>query len=202
HAKIRRSDTTGIREVNWKSGATFNQGIFIDIYPMDVLPETEKEQDAFFKEVLSRHVKIKISEYWYKEADHPGLPLTVKHALFTLLRTAIGKKEYSRRYDALCTKYNQTDSPWLTQISEDVSLKHRFKREWFTSYEEVPFDRTTISVPKGAVEMLDAHYGNWRVPLHDGAMHGEVFYDLERPYTEYLGRYKECHGDKDELYVL
>ena len=47
HAQLRNSRTTGILKSEMGTGCKFNQGIFIDIFPFDAVPEDEKEKKRF-----------------------------------------------------------------------------------------------------------------------------------------------------------
>ena len=38
-SKIRYSNSTAIRKTDWQLGATFNQGIFVDVVPFDNIPD-------------------------------------------------------------------------------------------------------------------------------------------------------------------
>ena len=58
HAQLRNSQTTGILRSETKGIHSFNQGIFIDIFPLDAVPDNEE----LFEE------KIKKREYYLQKA--------------------------------------------------------------------------------------------------------------------------------------
>ena len=51
HAKIRRSDTTAILEKDLEANWDFNQGIFLDIFPLDRVPEDKGKREIFLYEL-------------------------------------------------------------------------------------------------------------------------------------------------------
>ena len=126
HAQIRNSKTCGCNEEDKKAG--YNCGIFIDIFPLDGMPKTEK------KEKLGQ----KIQFYWtvlytwyrfdyYENATFLG---KVLHGIGTILHVPMRKayKGYENCVPASKAKIrNMSAILYLSAIWK----KTTWKREWF-----------------------------------------------------------------------
>ena len=44
----------------------------------------------------------------------------------------------------------------------------------------------TLPVPAGYDEMLTKFYGEWRIPSISKAGHGNIIFDVNKPYTEFF----------------
>ena len=60
-----------------------------------------------------------------------------------------------------------------------------WKTELYNSYIDLPIENTTIRVPTEYEKILDKQYGNWRIPIENGARHEMVAIDTETPWKEY-----------------
>ena len=63
HAQLRNSNTTGVLVEEIEKNVPFNQGIFIDIFPLDYYPEDEEEQKRIDQCVHSMNRRI--SDFYY-----------------------------------------------------------------------------------------------------------------------------------------
>lgn len=57
--------------------------------------------------------------------------------------------------------------------------------EWYSSYVDLPFENTTIKCPVEYEKVLEKQYGNWRVPVKNGARHDFAAIDPETPWKDY-----------------
>ena len=51
HGQLRNSETTGMLTWEFERGMSFNQGIFMDIFPLDAIPDDMEERRRFGKEI-------------------------------------------------------------------------------------------------------------------------------------------------------
>jgi hypothetical protein len=64
-----------------------------------------------------------------------------------------------------------------------------WRREWVEQVEYVPFEMLVVPVPIGYDDCLKSGFGDdWRTPKQVSNLHGDVFFDVDKPYTEYLSR--------------
>ena len=59
-----------------------------------------------------------------------------------------------------------------------------WRREWYEETIELPFEDTTIQVPKMYAEVLTKQYGDWRTPIYNASMHEMYIFDVKTPYEQ------------------
>lgn len=192
-AKLRNSETTAILTFEKPSRYRYNQGIFLDIFPLDNFPDAPEEQKAFMEQI--RYYKRK-SQSWARMFDgrrvyfgrkvlYAALPLVyIARAVIRLLRIP---NLPCRKLEALSQKYNGTDTRCVAMLG--LAEDSAFPREWLEDTVELPFEFLQVPAPVGYKEMLTAIYGRWETPVRGAAgqcAHDGMIFDTERPYTEYL----------------
>ncbi len=181
HAQLRHSGTTGIL-LSEKGHYTFNQGIFLDIFPLDEVPDDPALKAKQQKEV-GLWVKLLAATVRYPGSVKKNLVKTLIHyALFWVpYRWAYRKMEQA------CTKYNGTGCSRVALISFAHHLEQWvLPKRCFDKAQEMPFEYTTITVPEGYDEVLTTAYGDYMVMRQDPTYHAGVLFDTERSYADYL----------------
>lgn len=197
HIKIRKSDTTAIRKANWVTNEKFNQGIFLDIFPLDNVPDNKNQCKKFLKSVKSSMCKQKIVHYWYFEekAKHNiNIKNVLQYIVYATELKIIGYKKFCNYFQDKIKKYqNQTNTVGL--ICEDVNPKDIWPLGDFKEVIKVPFEDTFINIPQNYDDILSTRFGNWKQPSQIGSSHGDVFYDVNKSYIEYLGKSNEYNKE-------
>ena len=191
HAQLRNSLTTGILTVEKGLGRQFNQGIFIDIFVTDYIPDDPTERETFFdtaRELLykaQRH-EIKIRRYDPNESSKIQL-----YHKFTRLINA-GKKDMPNEYyhefeDYIIKNCAKPTKEHVKIVFNLAPTRKPFMTEWYKDVVEVPFETIKVPVPKMYDKALINFYGeNWSVPILQTTAHGGMIIDTRKPYTEYL----------------
>lgn len=130
--RIRDSSSTGILREDFNRNC--NNGIFIEIYPFDNVPDNYLARKLQF--TLSYVLYHGMHAYYYGSSS-------VKQFFGKILVIIIG---YERTYD-IWQKNNQKFNNLDCQYVDTVSLPyyyrkgiHRFKKEWINNYCKVPFE--------------------------------------------------------------
>lgn len=188
-ARLRRSDTTGctLWEYNNVYNNSCNRGIFIDIFPLFNLPNSDEEWVIY---------KNKIVDIWKAIRGFIAVDGS-KHCCYTYDSDYNNYIDVFLKYNKLYnieqlrTLYLKTCGIIKDRTSEvglsSFRLNHSryiFKREWFEETINLPFENTTIRCPKQYDEVLTKEYGDWRTPIKDGAQHEMYLIDFEKPYYE------------------
>jgi lipopolysaccharide cholinephosphotransferase len=179
--KIRNSTTTGISKIT--NHRRFNQGLFLDIFPMDYFSldtmeenrskiyECAKKCGAYMREgskhLNERQKKDAITYY----SDNPMREWN------TLQRIASNVDNKGSEYigNAVFTGYSLDKVVYPASGFDDI-ISH-------------PFEGIEVPVPCGWEDQLRIQFGNYLEypPLKDrGVRHSDVIFDADRPYTDYL----------------
>lgn len=184
HAQFRRSDTAAIRPSDCFQ--PFNQGIFIDIFPLDAAPDD--------KQLVHEHRKrcLKILKFLKAKNTH-----CLSSGRLTLIFRKLKARHDVRKYgwttiyqqaeDEMRTlaKYPHTKVGELTSLGEDIL----WDKSIFDETVMLPFEDLMVPAPKDYDAFLRQSFGdNYMTPVIAPSMHGAVVFDTERSYREILPR--------------
>ncbi len=181
HAQIRHSNTAAILKGEGRA-FPFNQGIFIDIFPVDAVPDDprqkQKQQHAirFWERLLNAGVR-------YPANPRKNLVKNAVHAAVSL----IPYRWVFRRMERAARRYNGTATErigMLTFMPQNERLQ--FRAADFDTVQTVPFEHLTIDIPAGYDRVLRDQYGDYTVPVQGGSYHGNVTFDAKRSYRDYV----------------
>lgn len=180
HAQLRNSLTTGILASEAKDGKAryqFNQGIFLDVFILDEVPDDEAEL-ALFRAELEHQITVLLDfkEYYWASNASPWVRLAQKQAY--------------EEFESIVTRYNGTGQTCIANIS---LLPHRlvssfFKKEVFEHYASYTFEGFSFPGPKDYDTVLRGFYGDWHKYVIGGDLHGGLIVDTQTPYTAYLDK--------------
>lgn len=194
HAQLRNSLTTGILVSDAPKKRRYNQGIFIDIFPLDNVPDDAalaKRQEERRERSLRFARKVASVSSRYRAGLTTGLKGSMKKAVHYVLAAADPncKLEQSafRRFERICTKYNDTPSEMVSVYALGLKKNLLRRRCWLEEEgTSLPFEFITLPVIKEYKAFLTGRYGDYMKPVMNASIHSGLLFDPERPYTEYL----------------
>ena len=194
HAQLRNSDTTGILKGEIKEKYKFNQGIFIDIFPLDNVPDEDfqrKKQARRIKYYKRKAFLWSILTTRYREEKSLSLIGFTKKIIALFFGKMISKKHLEekayRKFEKECQKYNEKQTRLVSTLSLDADEKIFYKyRKDYIELVDFPFEFIKIPVGKEYDHALHQRYGNYKKIIKGGSCHGGVIFDTEKPYVEYL----------------
>lgn len=191
HAQLRNSMTTGILRAEYEQKKKINQGIFIDIFPLDAVPDDINERQTFYRKAIREREKL----WEYISILYP-LKIHFRKNLFLLCRNTIKHLIISREaasmkvnelYENLQKKiidsYRESNT---VQMSPFCMERFTYNKEDLQETIELPFEMLSIPVPAHYELILNKSYGEWRKYVIGGSLHCGIIFDTETPYTEYL----------------
>lgn len=183
--RLRNGSTAGIPLKDWNRRC--HNGIFIDIFPLDGCPENKLV--GIWQRFLTQIYSAMANTYVY----YPDFESRVlfRKALFLFAKIYCGIFGYA----GLLQKMEQIRSRVPYDTANKVSMITHgsrcmvFPREYFEHAQQLTFEYIKIPVPENYDVILKEHYGNYRElpPKEDRGQHHSIFFDPDKPYTEYIG---------------
>lgn len=190
HAQLRRSDTTGMLRGD-STKYPYNQGIFIDIFPID---NKINDESLFIKQLENaKHYKelaIACRSLRFLSDERP-LSASKKVKRFikkTLLGNLYAANYFARKETYYRTLYNNQETEEVLEYVFAFDRKERYvyQRKWFAQTMYLPFEFLTVPVPIGYEEILTTFYGNWHEFVKGASAHGGVIFNTRMGYKDYI----------------
>ena len=191
-SKLRNSETTAILEYDRHMNFPFNQGVFIDIFPMDNVPADLEERNAYYRSLTlldNKSWQWRNLIHYYSPKRGKGVAKRISYSLKHFYHKYLSNKGYTyymHKHHELVTKYNYEATGWIGESIVSPLGRQLWKSDWVEDTILVPFEMLQVPVPCHYEECLTASYGDWKTPKHVSTLHGDVFFDTEKPYYVYL----------------
>lgn len=185
--RLRNSNTTGIIVEHKESKE--NQGIYMDIFPLDVWPQNVKLQESLIRKVTFYHRMLTYRHYLKIDS--------FKHFVFFVYeKLFFAFSPYEKtllKFNSLCRSYEDSQSVYTAYISRGRVKNDGFRYIW--SKDEtadtvwLDFEDIQVPVPVGYKECLEKRYGDYMKfpPVEKrGKWHADkIIFDPDTPYLEY-----------------
>ena len=196
-SRLRRCDTTGFTKWEHENvGSGYNRGVFIDVFPLFYVPDSEEER---------ANQKETVMHLWRCIHGHDAL-----------IRRGEGKavneqyESFIPEYLELCrsmgiSKAEEPDIVWLKEEylkacawglreAKEVGVTSirchaphmMWNAEWFDHSVELPFESTAVNCPAQYEKILEREYGDWRTPVRGSADHEMFVVDTETPWEQFM----------------
>lgn len=186
YAKLRKNDTAALdrRHLFRKC----NQGIFLDIFPLDNLPVNAKKRKYYIKKIRSLQGMIYIKKYGlsyfkYNKSD-------IRDIIYCwCISRFYNEKKIIEVLKKTLLEVNDEDSgavAILTRYSKEDTL-HFYLKEDFGEGMLVPFDSFSVRIPINYMRFLEQHSGKYYMkfpPDEARKPHHEVWWDAQISYNE------------------
>lgn len=188
HLKIRMNGTTCIRRSEWPHRMPFHQGAFIDVFPLDAVPDGERAMRRHKRLVRFFHVVCTSAPYDLRAG---GIRHKLRFRLCHMLLVLIRPIHFAHWRDRAAQRYDGERTRRIGQLTQCYKRPECiWPREIFGEPAELPFESIVLAAPADYEAELDREFGDWRTPKNTAGQHGEVFFDPDRSYAEYLSRPK------------
>ncbi len=180
-AKLRRSDTAMVLKSHICRNFRFNQGIFVDIFVLDNIPD-DKNELANFQDKLT---KLRDKAHVLRNRFH--CDSNEKSIIKKVLSKIQIKNYWYFRFEKYCQKFNGID----TEKSATVFYKPKENRAVFNNalLKNIIFmDFEFLKIPVFAAydKFLTEQYGDYSKFIIGKSDHGESIIDTDSSYKKYL----------------
>lgn len=184
HAKLRNSNTTGM--IPEDAMFDYNKGIFIDIFPLDFIPDNCLRAKYFCSKVAVFRNVIILGSPAYDAYPHRIIGKILR-PLCKFIYVSAGIRRLSGLYDRLCRKYEKEIS--FKRIAPISAFPMRDKVWWdkklFAQTEKRAFAHLMIPIPSSYDTILKQQFGAYWIPKKEESQHSTLCMDPDTPYRDF-----------------
>ena len=150
-------------------------GVYVDIFPVDNMPDSENELNVFFfkKKLLNAIHNLKIVAVDKNRELSKNLILALSHVILAIIPISIivdRMKSISEKYKDVCTKRR------AVFVTADNKRKWVLPKEIYDEYIEISFEGKTFMAIKEVDRYLAAMYGDYMIlPSEDKRVSHHAF---------------------------
>jgi len=188
HAQLRNSETTAILAKE-KGKVKFNQGIFIDIFPLDNVTnhlwkfKIQKNIADFYRRLYGF---VYNNSYMYKQ-EEISTEQKIKSVIAKSIDKVFSYQKIYKKFEETCAYFNNENTEYVSQLFFEFDNKVRYrKKEYLQDIIEMEFEMLKIPVCREYEKMLDSRYGKWRTFVTGSSNHGQVIFDTNINYKVFL----------------
>lgn len=193
HAQLRNSETAAIRPSD--SYRPFNQGIFIDIFPLDAVPEDE----AVLQTVLR---SVRKTTRFLKAKDTPILLSGRIGLLFRKWRCKWAVRKhgwnaiYQKGVDDMLRATKMEDCRYVAELGYS-GTEYLLDKHIFDDTVMLDFEKVKVPAPAGYECYLRSQYGDdYMTPRQVATAHDDALFDTRRSYIELLPQARRQYKKK------
>ncbi len=184
YARLRNSNTTAFTKND--VGKDFNHGIFIDIFPLDNVPDDIRERNKWLKKINLTYRTLKVGSL-KNRFEYKGLMQRIKYLIYRVVFKTMGYDNLIDKFEALCGKYNCFATEYVSYVAYSRGKpKHIWKSNCFDSSHEVPFEFTSINIPDGYDSRLTVEYKDYMRIVRANSSHGSTVFDPHTPFVIFM----------------
>ncbi|MGN1375874.1 MAG: phosphorylcholine transferase LicD [Prevotella sp.] len=179
-AQLRLDGTAAVRPSD--SYRAFHQGIFIDIFPLDGVPEDDNELRKLVHDIMYTYKFMKAGTTNLFYSGRWSLIFRKLKSRYVIKKAGWGG--YFARSEQMLRRHSTTDSNRWAELSFTGS-RIIFDRHLFDETVLLDFEDTKIPAPAGYHTFLKTMFGdNYMTPIQAPSCHGRLVFDLHRSYKE------------------
>lgn len=189
--RIRNSGTTAIDSMQKKYSPNSNQGIFIDVFPLDNVPDDDRLKKKQLQRIKKYNSLVKNCFFCTKSHlwSHPNYVIRTVRRIIAFCLDGTMKvltDRYFKKYVDECKKYNNQITKKVGQLMfVSDAEKLIFEREDCENTVDSQFEFMTIPIGVGFDRMLKYQFGDWHKMVRGTAYHSLDVINADVPYKDY-----------------
>ena len=138
-------------------------GAFVDVFPLDIVPESLKEREVFYEDLHNAFMNIL---YALPTRCYKPLPLRrrIKFSANLVKRIpaiVMGINNAKNKRNQLMKKYNNTNSELISCLFDVPDDRLVMRKDQIEDLIRVPFEDIEIDIPRKYDEILRQYYGDY-----------------------------------------
>lgn len=198
-SKICNKNTAAMEDCYWQHGYSYEQGIFLDIFPFDNLPESKFSAKLHHIRIRLSYILVMLRKGFPINEEKYGKLVKFGCNVVKGLLSCISMKRVLSMHHKVVTKYNKRDTKVLSFIAPGYTPAFNCLTEWANDLIDAPFEHLTVKIPRKYDEYLTNHFGDWHKFVRGTSLHSGILFDPDRSYTEYLGKFDELKDTPRDL---
>lgn len=181
HAQLRKDNTAAIN--HYDVFQSFHQGIFIDIFVYDEIPDNEHDLVLFLGTIKEKLEKLKQYCNYHFSVFHPFI--SIKNYFE---KRSIDKKGFNKAFAEFDNLLKSKKGNRISCVGFSLDVKHYGRdKHWYDDTLLMPFEDIMIPVPSGYDMILKTQYGEYMKPSKAPTNHGGFLaLDTQVSYENYL----------------
>ena len=163
-------------------------GVYVDIFPVDVLPEEAQAKAVYFRKMRRFTRLIRIREQQLRNPGR-GVRGLVKRATY-ILGSLLPERKLRRRTDQFAAKYQGTSSSLRTQMMMTWNPTKEYSAAWLQAGRTAKFEGVELPVPSESEKYLTVLYGDdYMTPPPADKIEQHTFEAYWRQESDYANNY-------------
>lgn len=188
HAKLRNSGTTGIVKDELKRNLQYNQGIFIDIFPLDNV--SDNSIVCFFQMRLAHYSNLLMLFFAYFSSRYfeSDSIFRIPKRIFYLI---VGKpfnllQIFSYKVMVFFSLiFSSKETKNIAGLSFRIGVIKQLRSD-YDKVTKTKYEFLEMPITEKYDRVLTRWFGNWRVPRVQKNDHGDIIFDTDKSYANYL----------------
>lgn len=183
HIQLRKDGTAAILPEEGPR-FPFHQGIFVDIFPLDGVPENPRAFRAQRRRLIACD-RLLNATVRYPAHPHKTLLTDLAH----IAASAVPYRLLLAGLERTAARYSTPAARRVATLTFQPRLEpFLYPAEAYETALTVPFEYTTLEIPAGYDRLLRIQYGDYETPRRDSSYHGRMLLDAATDYRDCFAR--------------
>jgi len=157
--KIIDSATTVVEDCDYN---VRNYGVWIDIFPVDYLPDPKSEEAKTRYSKMNKYLKLsKIRGMHFRHFKSMKFPKSIVWLALRTLLSVFPLGYFGKKVDSTYLDYNQNPTEYMGYLPQCSLEGNTFPAEYFDEYIDIDFDGITLRCLKEYDAILRGYYGDY-----------------------------------------
>lgn len=181
--KIRNRETMAIEH---RDKPQYNQGLFIDIFPLDAVPDGGSEEQQLVLEIEKElwMLTVQADDFLRACAEGRYVPRMPKNEIEMVARMP-KRQRFSIYEEMAATSWGSTKmvNELITELQQ---RKGRFPIALLDETINLPFESMQVKAFRNYYAVLESYYGDWHKLVRGTSYHEGMLMSADISYTEYF----------------